>query len=81
MVAMIAPCEREISACMRIVIDPRVSPAAVTGWKTTSDVTGVTFSPDGWSDPAHAESAPMPMVNNAMASVHTAMTKAFATAV
>ena len=60
--------------------------AAITGRKTTSDDVGVNFDPDAWSDPAHVESAhveltPMPMVNNATASVRLAMTKAFAKAV
>jgi hypothetical protein len=38
----------------------------------------VNFNPDGWSDPAHVELTPMPMVNNAMASVDAAITKVFA---
>ena len=37
--------------------------------------------PDGWFDPAHVALTPMPMVNNAMANVHAAVTKAFATVV
>jgi hypothetical protein len=41
----------------------------------------VNFNPDGWSDSAHVALTPMPMVNNAMASVHAAVTKAFATVV
>jgi hypothetical protein len=48
--------------------------AAVTGWKITSTDTGV-------SDPAHVELTLVPMVNNAMARVHAAITKVFATAV
>jgi hypothetical protein len=35
----------------------------------------------GWSDPAHVELTPMPMMNNAMASAHAAVAKAFATVV
>jgi len=35
----------------------------------------------GWSDPAHVQLTPMPMVNNAMARVHAAVTTAFATVV
>jgi hypothetical protein len=41
----------------------------------------VKFDPGGWSDPAREELTPIPMVNNAMASVHAAITKAFSTAV
>lgn len=55
--------------------------AEVSGWTTISVDMGVTFSPVGWSDPAHVELTPMPMVKNAMARVHAAITKAFATAV
>ena len=39
---------------------------------------GVNFNPDGWPDSAHVELTPMPMVNNAKASAHTAVRKAFA---
>jgi hypothetical protein len=35
---------------------------------------GVNFNPDCWSDPAHVELTPMPMGNNAMVSVHAAIT-------
>ena len=49
---------------------------AGAGWKTPSDDMGV-----DWSDPAHEELAPMPRVDNAMASAHAALTTAFVTAV
>jgi hypothetical protein len=40
----------------------------------TSDAIGVNINPDGWSDPAHVELTPMPMVaNNAMAEVWAAI--------
>jgi len=35
---------------------------------------GVNFNPGRGSDPAREELTPMPMVNNAMASVHAAIT-------
>jgi hypothetical protein len=38
------------------------------------------FKPDGWSDPAHEELTPMPMVNNAMARAYASLLKAFAIA-
>jgi hypothetical protein len=53
----------------------------VAGWNTTPDDMGVNFNPGDWSDPAHVELTPMPLVNNAMASVHAAVTTALATAV
>jgi hypothetical protein len=40
----------------------------------------VEMGADGSFDPAHVESTPMPMINNAMASAHAAC-KAFAVAV
>ena len=42
---------------------------------------GVKFNADVWSALAHAELAPAPMANNAMASEDTAMTEAFASLV
>jgi hypothetical protein len=39
-----------------------------------NDNMGVNSNPDCWSDPAHVELTPMPMVNNAMVSVHAAIT-------
>jgi hypothetical protein len=39
---------------------------------------GVKFNADVWSAPAHAELTPVPMANNAMASMHAAITKVFA---
>jgi hypothetical protein len=57
-----------------IVIDRCGWPAAVTGWEITSHDMQV-------SDPACVELTPMPMVNNATASVHAAITKAFAATV
>jgi hypothetical protein len=42
---------------------------------------GVKFDGEGGSATACLETTPMPMVNNAMATVHAAVTKAFATVV
>ncbi len=42
---------------------------------------GEKFIMVGRSDPAHVELTPMPLVNNAMASVHTDITMDFATVV
>jgi hypothetical protein len=42
---------------------------------------GVKLKVEVWSDPAHVELTPMPVVDNAMASVHAAITKPFATVV
>jgi hypothetical protein len=54
--------------------------ASSGGCKTTVSDTGVKFEWDGWSEPAHVELTPVPMINNAMARVHAAVTAAFATA-
>ena len=52
-----------------------------TGRNTTSDVTEADCDPDGGFDPAHVVLTPKPMVNSAKASVHAAITKAFASVV
>jgi hypothetical protein len=49
---------------------------SVGSWFRAANCTG-----DAWSDPAHEELAPMPRVDNAMASAHAALTTAFVTAV
>jgi hypothetical protein len=68
-------------AVRRIPIDQRGWPASVMGWETTSDDMGLFSEPEGWSDPAHVELTPMPMVNTAMANVHAAVATASATVV
>ena len=47
------------------------------GWTKKSFNKGVNLPPDGWSGPANVDLTPMPMINNATASVHAAITKVF----
>jgi len=69
------------TAVRGIVIDRSGWPADGTGGKTPPNNMGVYFNPDGCSDPAHEESTPVPMVNNAIASAHAAVVKVFASVV
>jgi hypothetical protein len=47
------------------------------GCSITSFDMGVKFKPDAWSAAAHEELTHIPTVDNAMASMHAALTKAF----